>query len=209
LDHAIFIDRFGHPLLNDKGLPTREIVEFARVVTGNTPSRTRPDYYGDSIEWLKSDNLNAPEYYATQAKEGLSDDGMRVSRRVPPNSILITCIAGSPNSIGNAAMTDREVAFNQQINALVPFEGDPHFIYAQFRFEKRLVQSASTKAMKGMVSKSRFERIRLLFPPVEEQREYGRIALQIESVRSNQRESREALNTLFVSLQQRAFSGEL
>jgi hypothetical protein len=37
---------------------------------------------------------------------------------------LVTFIAGSPSSIGSAAIADRPVAFNQQINALVPHEGD-------------------------------------------------------------------------------------
>jgi type I restriction enzyme S subunit len=32
----------------------------------------------------------------------------------------VACIAGSVESIGRAALTDRTVAFNQQINAIQP-----------------------------------------------------------------------------------------
>ena len=59
-------------------------------------------------------------------------------------------------------MADREVAFNQQINAFVPEYGDPHFYYAHILVGKRLIEEASTAGMKGMVSKGRFEKIELL-----------------------------------------------
>ncbi len=209
LDRAIFLTMFGDPLSNPKTLPTRPIAEIGAVVTGNTPSRARPEYYGDAIEWLKSDNLNSPEYFATLAEEFLSKEGRDVARVVPPLSILVTCIAGSPDCIGNAAIVDRYVAFNQQINALVPKIGDAHFFYAQLRFGKGLIQAASTNAMKGMVNKSRFENINLLFPPVDQQQNYGRISLKIESLRAKHNAHLRQLERLSKSLEDYAFRGRL
>jgi hypothetical protein len=209
LDRAVFLDMFGDPVRNDRKWKTRPISECGAVVTGNTPPRARSEYYGDSIEWIKSDNLNVPEYYATKADEFLSEQGREVARIAPPQAILVTCIAGSPDCIGNSAMTDREVAFNQQINAFISEEGDPHFFYGQIRFGKRLIQLASTRSMKGMVSKSRFEQIKLIFPPTSAQEEYGRRALQIEGMRSKCRRSTAQLVELAKSLEQKAFRGEL
>ncbi len=132
------------------------------MVTGNTPPRAVPAYFGGTLEWIKSDNLSTGAYFATRSDETLSDAGRSVTRTAQPCSILVTCIAGSENSIGNSAMVDREVAFNQQINALTPRIGNPHFLLAQMRAGKALVQRASTASMKGMVSKSRFKKIRFL-----------------------------------------------
>jgi len=128
---------------------------------------------------------------------------------VPASSILVTCIAGTPDCIGNAAITDREVAFNQQINALVPQVGDFCFLYTQILVNKRLVQEASTSSMKGMVSKSRFEEIQLIFPPVDMQKAFGKLFDRIEQLKTTHRESLTQLNALFASLQHRAFRGEL
>ena len=106
-------------------------------------------------------------------------------------------------------MTDREVAFNQQINALIPRNDDSHFLYVQLLVGKRLIQQASTSSMKGMVSKSRFERIMLMCPPLSAQREFSSRVLFIEKLKSKQRTSLAEFDALFASLQHRAFRGEL
>jgi type I restriction enzyme S subunit len=63
--------------------------------------------------------------------------------------------------------------------------------------------------MKGMVSKGRFEQIRLLVPPIELQREFARQACAVEKLKTAQRASLAELDALFASLQHRAFRGEL
>lgn len=209
LTKSLFLDLFGDPATNPKGWPRMPISEIGTVITGNTPSRARPEYFGTAIEWIKSDNINTPHYYLTKADEGLSESGKVVARTAPAYSILVTCIAGSPDCIGNAAMTDREVAFNQQINALVPRQGDPHFLYAQIVVGKRLVQEASTASMKGMVSKSRFERILLPFPPLTLQRQFADRIIMLEKTKTSFQTSLAKLDALFASLQFRAFRGEL
>jgi type I restriction enzyme S subunit len=209
LTQAIFIEMFGDPVTNPMKWQSRTIGELGEVTTGNTPSRASPEYYGPGIEWIKSDNLNTPEYYLTRAQETLSPSGRKVARVVPTGAILVTCIAGSPECIGNAAMADREVAFNQQINAFVSNEGDPHFFYAQFRVGKSLIQAASTAGMKGMVNKGRFEQIRLIAPPIHLQTLFAARALAVESLRSKHRASLAELDALFAALQDRAFRGAL
>lgn len=209
LAQAIFLDMFGDPATNLQSWPRRSISDLATVITGNTPSRAVPGYYGREIEWIKSDNINTPDYYLTRADEGLSAAGKAIARTVPSGAILVTCIAGSPACIGNAAMTDREVAFNQQINALVPQNANSHFLYGQLLVGKRLVQQASTSGMKGMVSKSRFEQIMLIVPPLPLQQDFARRVAAVEKLKATHRASLAALDELFASLQHRAFQGEL
>ena len=209
LTQSLFLDMFGDPVVNTKAWATQSIASLGKVVTGNTPSRESPEYYGNAVEWIKSDNVNTPHYYLTKATESLSVAGKAVGRVVPPKSILVTCIAGSPDCIGNAAMTDREVAFNQQINAFVPTEIDPHFAYAHISIGKKLVQSASTNGMKGMVSKSRFEAIELMTPPLPLQQTFATRIQAIEALKATHRAALAQLDALFASLQQRAFAGEL
>ena len=207
---STFLDMFGDPVTNPMGWETYALGEVGEVITGNTPSRKRPEYYGDDIEWIKSDNINDPSFVLTEAVERLSVTGRAVARTIPRDSILVTCIAGSPSCIGNAAIADREVAFNQQINAFVPGERIAlWFAFGVFWVGKRLVQSASTSSMKGMVSKSAFSAISIPIPPTSLQNRFATIAKSVEQQKASQRAHLAELDTLFASLQSRAFRGDL
>lgn len=209
LTQSIFLEMFGDPVTNPRHWPARRVDEVGDVVTGNTPPRSDPSLFGDAIDWVKSDNLNSSLTYVTRSAEGLSEQGKAVGRIVPAGAILVTCIAGTPACIGNAAVADREVAFNQQINALVPKVSETLFLFVQLTLLKRAVQEASTGGMKGMVSKSRFEGIRLIHPPVPLQAEFASRAAAVDKLKAAHRASLAELDALFASLQHRAFRGEL
>lgn len=117
---ATFVDMFGDPVTNPKGWKVKKLADLGSIATGNTPPRANPENYGNFMEWIKSDNLNHSFDYATKATEYLSEIGAKKARVVPSGTILVTCIAGSFDCIGNLAIVDREVAFNQQINSLTP-----------------------------------------------------------------------------------------
>ena len=207
---SVFLDMFGDPVTNPKGWPQAPIKEFGAVMTGNTPSREKPEYYGEKIEWIKSDNINTPYHYLTEARERLSEEGQKVGRIVPAGSILVTCIAGSPECIGNVALSNREVAFNQQINAISPFEPvDSFFLYSQILVAKKLIQGESTESMKGMVSKGKFENILLIKPTIELQKQFGGIFRKLEALSDKNDKACNNSDSLFTSLLQRAFRGEL
>ena len=207
---STFLDMFGDPVTNPMRWDTIALREVGGVVTGNTPSRKRPEFYGKDIEWIKSDNINHPSFVLTEAEERLSIAGKAVARTTPKGSILVTCIAGSPSCIGNAAIADREVAFNQQINAFVPGERIAlWFAFGVFWVGKRLVQGASTNSMKGMVSKSAFSGISVPIPPMSLQNRFSAIAESVERQKARQLAHLAELDTLFASLQSRAFRGDL
>ena len=209
LAQSVFLDMFGDPVTNPKGWPLKSVGEIGRVITGNTPSRTDQNNFGTAIEWIKSDNIDPSRNMVTAASEGLSDYGRRSARVVGPGALLVTCIAGSPNSIGNVAMTDRTVAFNQQINALVPVVSDSWFLYMQFKVGKVLVQDQSTGGMKGLVSKSRFASVALPVPPLDLQREFAKRVEAIEQEKAKHRGAVAKFDELFRAVQNRAFAGTL
>lgn len=207
---AVFLDMFGDPVTNPKGWEVKPLKQLARVTTGNTPSRKEEKFYDDHIEWIKSDNINTPSHFLTTASESLSTEGKKVARVVGKGSILVTCIAGSFDCIGNAAYADREVAFNQQINALTPLDSvTSWFLYALILFSKKHIQSASTNSMKGMVSKGKMEEIPMICPPLSIQETFQEAFLKFLSVTDNLGSSFAGTTDVFDSISQRAFSGEI
>ncbi|MEU0638151.1 restriction endonuclease subunit S [Streptomyces albidoflavus] len=209
LIEASFLSMFGDPVTNPQGWAQKRIVDLGRVVTGNTPPRGDSANYGDRVEWIKSDNICRDEVYLTEASERLSEIGSAKARLAGPGSLLVTCIAGSPSSIGNVAIADREVAFNQQINAFIPSDGNPLFYYLLLRLAKCLILEKSTGGMKGLVSKSRFGSILLVDPPLSLKEEFSRKAEAALVLRAAQRSHAMELDSLFDSVQHRAFRGEL
>jgi len=207
---ATFLDMFGDPKINPKNWKKKKINQLGKVVTGNTPSRKVPENFGSYIEWIKSDNINTPYHMLTKAEEGLSETGIQIGRTVPANSTLVTCIAGTPECIGNAALTDRLVAFNQQINAIVPLDNvDPYFLYVLVIISKKIIQSASTNSMKGMVSKGIFQEIELISPPYDLQKKFGAYFHAYLNYLGKQELHLIESDNLFYSFCQNAFRGEL
>lgn len=207
---AVFLDMFGDPVTNPKGWDVKPLKQLATVTTGNTPSRKEAKYYGEHIEWIKSDNINTPSHFLTKASEYLSGEGRQVARVVGKGSTLVTCIAGSFDCIGNAAYADREVAFNQQINALTPLTGvSSWFLYSLILFSKKHIQSASTNSMKGMVSKGKMEEIPMICPPISFQERFQETFISFLSLNEKLNCSSAASSDVFNSLSQRAFSGRL
>ncbi len=205
-----FLEMFGNPVVNPYGWELEKIGNLGKVIIGNTPPRSNSENYGDYIEWIKSDNITTPYHFLTKAEEKLSYQGKQIGRVVPSGSILVTCIAGSRKSIGRAALTDREVAFNQQINAIVPKKRiNPYFLYSQFFVAQNLVQAQSTSSMKGLVTKSKFSNIIFINPSPEKQQEFGNWFLKFHEWLNKLYQDARLAEELFNSLSQRAFSGSL
>ncbi len=151
LIQSTFYDMFGDPIKNEKKWEIKKLNETTNIITGNTPSRKEIKNYGNFIEWIKSDNINTPSTFLTTASEFLSEIGLEKGRFVEANSILMTCIAGSLSCIGNVAITDRKVAFNQQINAIIPLKYNTRFLYVLFLLTKKYIQNSANNSMKGMI----------------------------------------------------------
>lgn len=209
LIESIFYTMFGDPVRNEKGWAVKKLGTTTEIITGNTPPRKDAENYGNYIEWIKSDNINTPYTYITEAKEYLSKIGKEKGRYVPKNSILMTCIAGSLNCIGNVAITDREVAYNQQINGFIPKEYSLYFLYSLFSFSKEFIQNNSTSSMKGMISKGTLSDLEYIVPPLSLQKEFAQKVEVIEKQKEALEESLELMEENYKSIMNKAFKGQL
>lgn len=180
---ARFIEMFGEPVNNPKKFEKRSLKDTCKIVTGNTPSRAVEEYYGDFVEWIKTDNIISGEINPTRAVEYLSEEGMKVGRVVEEDAILMACIAGSIASIGRVCVTDRTVAFNQQINAIVPYDYNQLFLYVLLQISKDYLIEDVSMALKGILSKSKLEEKEFIVPPIELQNQFADFVKQVDKSR--------------------------
>ena len=200
-----FIDIFGDPVTNPKGWEKEKLGVMCEIITGNTPPRVDKENYGSYIEWIKSDNINTSSTILTTAEESLSEKGFEKARCVEAGSILMTCIAGSIGCIGNVAITNRNVAFNQQINAIVPGKNKSEFMYWLFILSKIYVQSTVNKSLKGILSKGKLSELQFIFPPIDLQTQFAGFVEQVEKQKAVMQQSLEKMETNYKALMQEYF----
>ena len=169
---------FGDPVENPMNWEKKPLSESCQLLTGNTPSRKVPEYYGTYMEWIKSDNISPSSVSLSTAAERLSESGAAVGRVVEPGAILMTCIAGSLNTIGNVAIVDRQVAFNQQINALIPKEYETMVLYNLLRLIRPQLHEIANSALKCILNKGALGAIEVIVPEAALQKRFASMAEQ-------------------------------
>ena len=202
---ARFVEMFGDPVTNPFNWPTVELGQRCEIITGNTPSRAEPENYGIFIEWIKSDNINTPSTFLTPAQEYLSEVGFQKCRFVESGSLLMTCIAGSLNCIGNVAVTNRRVAFNQQINAITPTCDNVLYLYWLMILSKPAIHKTINMALKGILSKSQLSSIKFPFPSIECQNQFAAFVAEVDKSKVEVQKALDQTQLLFDSLMQQYF----
>ena len=150
------------------GWQTKALGNAFTTVTGNTPPKNNTELYGDFVPLVKPPELCDSPF--DSATDGLSETGAAVARMLPPQSILVSCIG----ILGKIGLNTVPVAFNQQINAILPDPGQavPEFMYYQAlsrRFKEQLETLASGTTV-PIVNKSKFNSIEIVLAPLAEQR---------------------------------------
>ena len=208
---STFLEMFGDTITNRKNWEKVELKNFGKIITGNTPPRNNADNYSSNfVEWIKTDNIKNENTYITNAFEYLSASGLESARTVESGALLVACIAGSIESVGRAALTNRKVSFNQQINAIQPNESiSSLFLYWLFKLSKKYIQNSASKGMKRMLTKGEFEKVKMIKPPTSLQTQFAQIVEKIEALKTQYQCSLQELENLYGSLSQKAFRGEL
>ena len=182
---------------------------IAEIVTGGTPSKKHPEYYGGNFPFYKPSDLDQGRL-TYDASEYLSEEGKNVSRIIPKNSTAVCCIG----SIGKCGYLMCEGTTNQQINSAIPKINSLCLYYylCTENFVQDLLSMASATTI-AIVNKSKMESCAFPLPPLSEQQ---RIVERIEELLAKLDEAKERLQEVADSFAVRkaailhnAFTGEL
>lgn len=145
---------------------------IAKTFSGGTPSRAKPHYFGGTIPWIKSGEVN--QRYINSVSEFITDEGLKNSsaKIVQPGTILVAMYGATAGVI---AVSRIEGAINQAILAVNAREGvsQEFLFYAlEYALEKTVkhVQGAQPNLSAEIIKASK-----IWLPPLAEQQRIATI----------------------------------
>lgn len=136
--------------------------------SGATPSRTHPEYYGGTIPWLKTGDLN--DGYITNIPENISEIALeKTSVRLNPIGSVLIAMYGA--TIGKLGILTFPATTNQACCACMPFDG----IYNEYLFyflmsQKRAFIKQGEGGAQPNISKEKIVATLMPVPPTHEQK---------------------------------------
>jgi type I restriction enzyme S subunit len=144
---------------------TVKVCDLGQVVTGDTPPKNRPEYYGSAYPFIKPTDMQIGHRYTYSYEESYSEEAFEKYRKklIPSGATAVVTIG----SIGQKlTLTHADCFVNQAVNAIIPnsLRFDSLYVYYLLRHNLHLVKRADTGASSGRenVSKSNFSALELV-----------------------------------------------
>lgn len=155
-----------------------KLKDVGEIVTGSTPPTSEKGYWGGSMPFVTPGEVpeDTPELQTTERY--LTAAGVEKGRTVPPRSVLVVCIGSSIGKVGLSAV---EVAFNQQINAIVPRVRDEWFLYGACSQLMPLMREVTGRQAVPIINKTSFSNLPIPWPRAEERERIGHYFQRIQA----------------------------
>ena len=145
----------------------KKLSEIADIKTGGTPSRSRPEYWGGEIPWIKISNINAKhvtKFDETITKLGLENSSAKIFEK---GTILYTIFA----TLGRVGILTFDAATNQAIAGIKLI--DDHisidYLYYYLRSAEDSVKAIGNGAAQQNINLGILKNFLIPVPPLEKQ----------------------------------------
>ena len=183
--------------------------ETGRWVSGNTPSRGRSDYWSGAFPWVSPKDMKVPSI--GDSEEHLSDGGRNEATVVGAGSLLIVIRGMILAHSFPLGITTRDVAFNQDMKALVPAETHSvEYVFHWFRWAKDKILSCISDSSHG-TKRLAMEDLFAMKIPTPSRMEQSRFVESIQSLESTSsliRQNAQHLTNLRTALLNQAFTAK-
>jgi len=201
---ALFYEMFG----NNK-YPLEEIAKHVK----KTDSRDPTEIPNDKFKYVDIAGIDNNIGVIKEAKEIIGKDApSRARREIKVNDIIVSTVR--PNLNATALVPkglDNQICSTGFCVIRCDNTLNPKYLYTitrQRKFVNELI--AKTKgASYPAVTNNDILKVKIPIPPISLQNQFASLVEKIESIKQNQTQSTEEINTLFDALMQKAFQGEL
>lgn len=219
LAQAIFLDMFGDPIENDRNWPIGTVSDFVgHFESGKSIVANDQNDIDSKYRVLKISSVTSLEFRPEQSK-ALPPDYLPPKSHFVKNGDLLFSRANTSELIGATAHVN-----GTPTNLLLPdkiwrfvWHREPkadlqfvRFLFRQPKFREELSSRATgTSGSMKNITQDKVMSIKVGLPPLELQKMFGKRIGKLESLKIHSRDSNHSIETLFSTLQHRAFHGEL
>ena len=218
LNQSIFVDMFGDPTVNSKAWPdATRLSDVAEISSGVTKGRNLASKVTRSIPYMAVLNVQDKRLDLSLVKtiEATEDEIRRY--RLVRDDLLMT-EGGDPDKLGRGALWQENLPdcihqnhiFRVRITAKTAV--NPVFLnwlVGSERGKRYFLRSAKQTTGIASINMTQLRAFPLLLPPIALQVDFARRVATVEGMKATVTKAGDELDALFVSLQQRAFRGEL
>ncbi|EJQ0502356.1 restriction endonuclease subunit S, partial [Campylobacter coli] len=151
-----------------QGWEWKSLGEIGEIITGTTPSKNNPNFYGNEYPLFKPSDLNG-DMIIKYASDNLSKLGFDNARNLPKDTILVVCIGAS---IGKVGLSGVNGSCNQQINAIIPnsaFTSKYLFFVCLSNYFQEILKNNASQTTLPIINKTEFSKLQIPLPPIKEQ----------------------------------------
>ena len=146
----------------------RKLGDVSESYSGGTPSVGNKSYYGGSIPFIRSAEINSESTELFLTEEGLSNSSARM---VSKGDILYALYGATSGEAGRSHING---AINQAILAILPHDGyDSEFLMQWLRKSKQSIIDVYLQGGQGNLSGAIVKALEVNFPSLAEQRQIG------------------------------------
>lgn len=185
-----------------------KIGDFGKCVTGTTPKTAVEEYWNSNdFDFIAPADIGNTKYVYNSAKM-MSNEGLKVSRILPKNSVLCVCIG---SSIGKVGLTFKDLsATNQQINSIIcKAEYNPIYTYYLLVQYAEHWRGHATFGPVPILNKGQFELIKIFVSnDIKEQSLIAESLQTFDNKIEFHGKKKQSLNALFKTLLHELMTGE-
>jgi type I restriction enzyme S subunit len=211
---SIFLDMFGDPATNPKRWPRAVLGDV--IFSASDGPHVSPAYTEDrenGIPFLSTRHVRAGELSWNDLKFIMSEDAEVQWRKCRPEIGDVLYTKGGTTGLAATVKTDRPFAVWVHIALLKPDPAKVESVWLENMLNSDFCYRQSQVLTHGIANRdlglTRMVKIKLYRPPLQEQQRFVRRADAAAHLKARQRAALAELDALFVSLQHRAFHGEL
>ena len=199
-----FVELFGDPVSNSKGLPIAtlpELGEFGRGVSKHRP-RNDPKLLGGDYPLIQTGDVAAAELYITDYSATYSELGLKQSKMWDKGTLCITIAA----NIAKTAILTFDACFPDSVVGFMANERTSNiFIHYWFSFFQAILESQAPESAQKNINLKILSELKVINPSKEAQVEFEEFVKQVDKSKVAVQKALDEAQLLFDSLMQEYF----
>mgnify|MGYP006074730585 FL=1 len=201
---ARFVEMFGDPVANPKGLIKKTLPELGEFGRGVSKHRPRNDeaLLGGPYPLIQTGDVANSGLYITEYHSTYSELGLQQSKMWDEGTLCITIAA----NIAKTAILGFDACFPDSIVGFIANEDTNNvFVHYWFSFFQEILESQAPESAQKHINLKILSELKVIVPNIQEQNEFADFVVQVEKTKDTIQKSLDETQILFDSLMQKYF----